>query len=208
MHTQLKICGVTGIDDAGMLVEEGVDFIGFNFYPNSARYINPERAQKVIEQITGKIRTVGILVQPTLEEVYNTLNLSKVDFLQIYEPRDFISYHDLPLQVIAAYRLSKHLDDDSITFNGADMILIDSYSENSFGGTGRTFDWNRIPAWIPREKLVLAGGINPNNVADALQQVRPAVIDVASGAEFKPGEKDRKKVRDLVTEIKRHNSNK
>lgn len=202
MQIRLKICGVTNVNDAKMVVDEGADILGFNFFAKSLRYISPISAREIIRQLPFYIPSVGILVRPTLSEVQKTIDISEVKAIQIYEPLDFDIYDQIPIPVIIAYRLQAADNKFSVNINTADMILIDSYSKDAYGGTGKTFNWDIIPSSLPCQKLILAGGITTNNISEALERVGPAVIDVASGSESAPGKKDKKKVRELVAKIK------
>jgi phosphoribosylanthranilate isomerase len=204
--TRLKICGITRIEDAIMCEEVGVDVLGFNFYPNSIRYIPPKSAGEIIKNISFHVRTVGLLVQPLLEEVKKIIQESKVSALQIYDPQDFEITHSFDVPIISTCSADKIKDFSAI--NNTSMILIDTSSKDKYGGTGKTFDWDLIPSTIPKSKLILAGGINTDNITEALKRVDPAIIDVASGSESSPGKKDKSKVSQLVEKVMEHNLNK
>lgn len=196
MFTHLKICGITNLQDALDVAHLGVTFLGFNFFPGSKRFIKPERAREIIKALPFTVRTVGILVKPTLKECQQIITQTGVDFLQIYQPQDFDDFELLNVPVIEAIRLK---NDVPFVYKerNARYILIDAFDNQLFGGTGRPLDWQNIPADIPKEKLILAGGIKPENILQALNTVNPAVIDVASGSEYKPGKKDLAKVKAL-----------
>ena len=129
---------------------------------------------------------------------------SLVNALQFYEPQDIHDFHDFPIPIIYCIRLQ---DGEMLKIpeNGAAMILLDTYSKSEYGGTGKRFDWAKITNTIPRERLILAGGIDTDNVDEALRMVNPAVVDVASGAEIEPGKKDEKKMAELVKKIESFN---
>jgi phosphoribosylanthranilate isomerase len=136
-------------------------------------------------------------VRPKLNDVLHIIEKSGVGLVQIIEPQDFTEFSQIPVPVIITKRI-KDTVTDTYELNGAYMILLDTYTSKELGGSGKIFEWSKIPESIPREHLVLAGGITPDNVKEALIQVRPAVIDVASGAEIEPGIKDLNKVKRLV----------
>ena len=144
--------------------------------------------------------TVGILVQPRKDEMLQIAQESLVNALQVYEPQDVHDFHDFPIPIIYCIRLQ---DGEMLKIpkNGAAMILLDTYSKSEYGGTGNRFDWSKVTNTIPQERLILAGGINADNVEEALRAVNPAVVDVASGAEIEPGKKDEKKMAELVKKI-------
>ena len=207
MTSRLKICGITTAPDARSCVSLGVDMLGFNFYRQSPRFITAGNTRSIVDQLPLTVITVGILIRPGLAEVLEILKTSRVSAVQIYEPKDFSDYSQIPVPVITAYRVSDRVP-ENISFTGSGMILIDSYSPNKMGGSGETFDWTIIPDTIPRDRLILAGGINPHNISDALNRVNPAVIDVASGAEISPGKKDLHKVEQLVKAVRTYNAGK
>lgn len=200
MYSRLKICGITNLDDALITLEIGAHWLGFNFYPESPRYIKPAVAASIIEEIKELVHCVGILVRPTLKGVQDIIKNTNIDRIQIYQPQDFNDLSKLDVPAIICYQM----DTDSpqeFDFMGADMILLDSYSKSLAGGTGKTFNWSLIPENIPREKLILAGGITPENIGEALRTVNPSVIDVAGGSEKEPGVKDYNKIKALMNEL-------
>ena len=207
MVSRLKICGITNQADALACVKAGVDMLGFNFYRSSPRFIPVPNACSIIDLLPSTVTSVGILVRPTLEEVLTIIATSGVNTVQLYEPQDIMDYSKIPVPVIIAYHVSDRFP-GNIHNLFSDMILIDSFAADKMGGSGQVFDWSTVPDFIPRERLVLAGGINPDNIFDALHQVNPAVIDVASGAEIFPGKKDIAKVTQLVEAVKIYNKEK
>ena len=200
MFTQLKICGVTSLDDALNIVDAGVNILGFNFYPGSPRYIPLKDAKNICRRLPFFVTTVGILVKPTFTQTQKTIKAGGINTLQIYEPLDFKDYSEIQVPVIHVVRMGKKTEKIKL-LPGYDMILLDSFSAKQFGGSGDTFEWRTIPEFLPEKKLILAGGINPDNIKTALEQVRPAVVDVASGCEISPGKKDIKKVKNLVRQV-------
>ena len=200
MYSRLKICGITNLDDALITLEIGAHWLGFNFYSKSPRYIDPSKAATIIEELKGLVHCVGIMVRPTLKEVQETIKKTDVDRIQIYQPQDFNDLSRLDVPAVICYQVNPDQPME-YDFMGADMILLDSYSKSLAGGTGKTFNWSLIPESIPREKLILAGGITTENISEALRTVNPSVIDVASGSEKEPGIKDYKKIKDLMNEV-------
>jgi len=200
MNTRLKICGITSLSDAELTVRLGVNILGFNFYPASPRYIEPEQCRSILEKLPFFVISVGILVRPDRKMVDKILERSGVKVLQILEPVDFTDFYDIPVPVIYVHRMMEPLRIDQ-GLRGARMVLLDSFVSNVYGGSGRSWDWGMLPADFPREKLVLAGGIHPGNIKKALEAVQPAIVDVASGAETAPGKKDPRKIQSLVEAI-------
>ncbi len=187
-----------------MVTRLGVDILGFNFYPESPRYISPREAQKIIRRLPPTVISVGILVHPTWEEALGIRHISGVNWLQVYPAESMFNPEALDVPVIICQRVSEDTPHIAIP-SGADFLLLDAYHPRQLGGTGQTFAWERIPVTLPREQLVLAGGIHPGNIEQALQTVQPAIIDVASGSERKPGIKDFHKVKALQAAVLRFN---
>ena len=206
MFTRLKICGITNLEDALTCIRLGVDFLGFNFYPKSPRYISPKEANKIINQLPYYVQTVGILVQPNLEEILEIIESSSVFAVQVYDPEKQIDFTQIPVPAILGLRL-KNQDRKFVLPEGVKMVLVDYFSNKQFGGTGETFNWQIIPENIPKDKLILAGGINTENIETALNEINPAVIDVASGSEITPGKKDPEKIKKMMYKINEHKLN-
>lgn len=196
MFTHLKICGITNSKDALAAAELGITFLGFNFFKESTRFISPENAKNIIKALPAMVNTVGILVKPTLEDCLKVVESTGIKFLQIYQPLDFDDFALLPVPVIAAHRVKNGSTFDYKPAN-EQFVLLDAFDAKAYGGTGRPLNWTRLPSTVPRDRLVLAGGITPQNILEALNLVNPAIIDVASGSEKEPGIKDVEKMRSL-----------
>jgi len=208
MNTRLKICGITSLADAELTVRLGVNILGFNFYPASPRYIEPEQCRSILEKLPFFVISVGILVRPDRKTVDEILKRSGVKILQILEPVGFTDFYDIPVPVIYVHRMKEPFRING-NLRGASMVLLDSFVKNAYGGSGKSWNWEMLPTDFPREKLVLAGGIYPGNIKKALEAVQPAIVDVASGAETTPGKKDPRKIQSLVeavTDFNRQNN--
>jgi phosphoribosylanthranilate isomerase len=203
VSTRLKICGITNPQDAAACVDLGVDLLGFNFYSGSPRFISFGDSHAIIQEIPSTTKSVGILVRPKRTDVIQAISQSGIDMVQVFEPEDFSDFSTIPVPVIIVKRIAESIS-QNFDLNGAAMILLDTYSSGELGGSGNAFDWSLIPDSIPRNHLILAGGITPENVQMAIDQVNPAVIDVASGAEISPGVKDLDKVRRLLGAVRGH----
>lgn len=204
---KVKICGITNLEDARHAFRCGADMLGFNFYLESPRYISPESSRSIIDQIGSKVRTVGVFVNEEIERIYEITLASHIDTIQLHgdEPID----HELGihvwtgLDIIKAIRTSGPFDARWLNSEYDASILVDGSSPGLFGGTGEMADWAKskeIAAENPR--VYLAGGLNSNNVADAIRVVRPYAVDVASGVESSPGKKDPKKVEAFIKNAK------
>jgi len=186
--TKIKICGITREEDAALAVELGADFLGFIFVPESPRYVTPERARAISGSCSAT--TVGVFRGSTIDEIRRTAEIAGIDMVQLHG-----DLHALDLPTIHAFHVKDVLPDTNTT---ADYILFDTG-----GGTGRTFDWSLLATYARTKPFFLAGGITPDNVADAIERTRPFAIDVASGVERAPGVKDHDKLRALFAGVKR-----
>lgn len=213
--TKIKICGITRADDAHMAAELGADFLGFIFVPDSPRYIDPKRAAKIIAQVQwsgGKgtrhdgrpieshpLHCVGVFRDASVEEMKRISAIAGNEYLQLHgnEPDEAVRAVGKP--VIKGVSVGETVP---VVATSAEWLLFDTHDAQKVGGTGRTFDWSLL-ARVPRSKpFFLAGGITPDNVADAIRAVRPDAIDVASGVESAPGVKDQAKLRKLFDRVR------
>jgi phosphoribosylanthranilate isomerase len=201
LSPSLKICGVTTASDAEMLIELGVHALGLNFWPNSQRYCAPDTAASFSKDLSGRILRVGVFVNNSLPLAKDLFQKDLIDVVQLHgdEALEDIQYfltHKIP--VIRAVSAA-HLPDYELPTEKF-ALLIDTPAGKDYGGTGQTFDWSIAQEFIaknPNTPVILAGGLNPTNAAEAITQVRPCAIDVASGAELSPGLKDPQKVQAL-----------
>jgi phosphoribosylanthranilate isomerase len=200
---KVKICGITNLDDARLSVEYGADVLGFNFYEKSPRYIAPSEAREIIKQIDPGIETIGVFVNASIDEIANVTSITTIRTVQLHgdETPEFADrLRDVTgVGVIKALRVSAGFDPQAALEYNVNGFLLDTLSEKGYGGSGETFNWE-----IAREfkkiapEFFLAGGLNPQNVADAVRAVRPSALDVCSGVESTKGKKDREKVAAFV----------
>lgn len=202
LRTRVKICGITRIQDALTVARFGVDAIGLVFYQQSPRYINFEQAAKIIQQLPPFIHTVGLFVDADQSYIEQAISQTKIDILQFHgneSEQDCVIYS---LPYIKAIRVKNDINISMIEeqYDSASALLLDSYDQDFFGGTGHTFDWNGVSKC--REKpIILAGGLNESNVARAIRQVAPYAVDVSSGVEQKKGIKDKIKINNFMNEV-------
>lgn len=204
--TSLKVCGVTTREDAFRLAEMGVPALGVNFWPHSKRYAAPETTAWLAE-LAGKIIRVGVFVNPDPEEALRLAAAGLIDVVQLHgneSPKDAAVFLERNIPLIKAIGVKESENaGDPRDFRAA-AILLDTYAPGVYGGTGQAFDWNRALAFkaaFPEIPVILAGGITPENSRAAAELVRPAVLDVASGAEISPGMKDIAKVAALLSSL-------
>lgn len=207
-HVSLKICGVTTREDAVRLVELGVPALGANFWPKSKRYLPPADAS-FLKDLAGRILRVGVFVNEDPDLAIRLVNDGIIDVVQLHgdeKPADAAAYVAAGIPFIKAIGV-KTLADLSLAADfGAAAILLDAHAPGVYGGTGEVFDWNVANAFKnehPELPIILAGGIVPDNAAQAASAVAPAALDVASGAELSPGVKDFDKVARLLSALPR-----
>lgn len=195
MSVRVKVCGITRCEDAETAVRLGADAVGFVFWPHSARYINPDMAHQIAVNIPPFVCTVGVYVDPDAAWVEETMQAAQLNLLQFHgdESPEFCNQFSRPY--IKAIRVKQDTDllQYAERYSAAKGLLLDTYAANMPGGTGHVFDWHLIPQHLPLP-LILSGGLNPDNVAMAIQQTRPWAVDVSSGVEAAKGIKDEKKI--------------
>jgi len=203
----LKICGVTTRDDAERLVALGVDALGVNFWPRSKRYLAPHDAGW-LRDLCGRILRVGVFVNEPVELPLRLVREGLLDVVQLHgdeTPAEVAVYQCEGVPFIKAFGVKSPDDLAHAAAYGAAAVLLDAHAPGIYGGTGVAFDWNAALAFKSRQPqlpLVLAGGIVPENAALAAATVRPAALDVASGAELSPGHKDFTKVTALLAALR------
>lgn len=206
----LKICGITTAADAQLLLDAGVDALGVNFWPHSKRFIRPDAAAW-LKELNNRILRVGVFVNPNPEEAIQLVKEGWIDVVQLHgdeSPDEASPYLHAGIPFIKAIGVRTAKDTELAACFGASAILLDAHAPGIYGGTGATFDWNdasTFQASHPDLPLLLAGGITTENALQACLQVRPAAIDVASGAESSPGTKDAEKIRALTDAVRKAN---
>lgn len=206
MRTRVKFCGVTQLDDALAAVECGVDALGFVFVASSPRAIAPEAAAALIASLPPLVAKIGLFVNANLAIVARIAEITGIDTLQLHgnETPAYCSQAKAQtgLPYVKAFAVASGFDSRtaSAAYPDAAAILLDTYDPARAGGTGTSFDWQLAPKDFHRP-VILAGGLNPGNVATAIRTVRPFAVDVSSGIEARPGVKDRDKMRRFMVEV-------
>jgi phosphoribosylanthranilate isomerase len=203
--TLVKICGVTNLEDALAAVESGADLLGFNFYRRSPRYVSPGDARRIVERLPESVNGVGVFVnEPGPDEVERIAREAGLGAVQLHgdETPEFCRALR-GLKTIKALRVRRGFDPAACALYPVDALLLDAYTTDAFGGTGHTFDWTLArQARETVERLYLAGGLTPDNVAGAVGAVRPYAVDVCSGVETSPGRKSFELMRRFVGQAK------
>lgn len=198
---KIKICGITNLEDALAAVDYGADALGFVFYPKSPRYIMPEKAREIISHLPPFVTTVGVFANEEKEKMLEILEFTGIDILQLHgdEPLDTCYiWH----RVIRALRVKDFSDLEPLNMCKASAFLLDAYSDESYGGTGQIFNWDIAVEAKRFGRIILSGGLNPDNIEKAVRYVRPYAVDVSSGIEEEKGKKDLKKMKEFIVRAK------
>ncbi len=204
---RVKICGVTTIEDADTAALLGADALGFNFWEGSKRHVKPEQAQAILRELPPFVEPVALYVNQPLREVFQALNaIGRIRTFQWHGRK-----HELcdayPFQMIAAFavrdraglaEVTRYLDTARSAGKAPSAVLVDAYAVGQYGGTGQRAPWHLLSEFRPPEPLILAGGLTPDNVAEAIRLVRPYAVDVATGVESSPGRKDTEMMRRFI----------
>jgi phosphoribosylanthranilate isomerase len=199
---KVKICGITNYEDAIAAIDMGADMLGFNFFAGSPRFITPHDAEILINRLPAFVDTVGLFVNETVEKINEVLNLCQLNWIQLHGDEDsqfcrtFLSRN---VKTMKAIRVKDHNDIESARTFFTDAVLLDAFDPAKYGGTGVSFDWNIIGNISQR--IFLAGGINPDNIASAVK-LGVYGVNICSGIESAPGKKDHKKMKQLFDNIR------
>ena len=205
--TKVKICGITNLEDALLSAKFGADALGFNFYAKSPRYITPENAREIIEQLPANILKVGVFVNESLDKIVEIAEIAKLDALQLHGEETPEFARELKsktnLEIIKAFRVSPEFKPEDVLQYAVDAILLDAYNPQEHGGTGETFDWEiakKVQEIFP--KMYLAGGLSTKNIAAALTAVKTYGVDACSGVEETKGKKNKIELGNFIALIK------
>ncbi len=204
MRVKIKICGITNVADALTAVESGADALGFVFYQPSPRNVSAKAAADIVRQLPPFVARVGVFVDATEKAVLESVSLCGLDALQFHgdETPEYCRKFS-PLKVYKAFRVQGLESLQSLPLYKTDAWLLDSFVPDKPGGTGAKFNWDlAIEAGKLGRPIILAGGLTPENVAEAVRKVRPYAVDVSGGVESSPGKKDHAKVRRFVVAAK------
>jgi phosphoribosylanthranilate isomerase len=208
----IKICGITNSADSKAISNMGADCLGFIFSTDSPRKISLDTAEKIIPE-TGKILKAGVFVNENQKKIKKYVQHLGLDFVQLSGDEKVSYIKDLKsfspiVKIIKAVRVGKYPADKvkgiiENFLDYADYILLDSYSKNKYGGTGKTIDWESIKDLVSSERLILSGGLDHNNVSRAIQITRPFGVDASSRLEYYPGKKELGKVKKFIDEARK-----
>ena len=213
MQFKIKVCGVTSVDDALLASDAGADAVGLNFYSGSKRCIHADAAREIVDAVGERAAMIGLFVNEQVSLIGRTCRTATLQIVQLHGEKSYdvgkllIEFGQTPVQIIRAHNFGPRgvegVYEGMFDASGqaADAVLVDATVTGQFGGTGHTIDWSQLVNYeesIGKMPLILAGGLTPENVAEAIRIVRPQAVDVASGVESAPGKKDSAKMRDFV----------
>lgn len=199
---KIKICGITNLEDALLAVEAGADALGFVFFSASPRHIFPEQAASIIRHLPPFVQTVGLFVNESPATVNETADRCGLDIIQLHGDEPPEECGAVGRRVIKAFRVKDAASLETMNDYRVAAVLLDAWSPSAHGGTGRTFNWEIAATAAKTGRVILAGGLTPENIVAAIQQVQPYGVDVSSGVESAPGRKDRLKLIEFISKAR------
>lgn len=201
--TEVKVCGITNADDALMAAESGASILGFIFFPGSGRHIEPATAARIARILPPGVVKAGVFVNQDISFVRRAVDEAGLDIVQVHGDETPQFCREIPGAYMRAVRVRGLESLEQVDMYDSEFVLLDTFSERRFGGTGESFDWGLLRGFdLGGRRLFLSGGLNPGNVAEAVRAVRPYAVDVCSGVERKTGVKDPDKVKRFIEEVR------
>jgi phosphoribosylanthranilate isomerase len=201
--TEIKICGITNIEDAIHATESGADALGFIFHPASPRFVTPQKAREIIQALPQNIARVGVFVNRDIMEVKWTADYCELDFLQLHGDETPEYCRNFPVQMLIKVVFPRdEIDVESLNLYPVKAFLADSGNAAHRGGIGETTDWKESKKIARVVPLILAGGLHTGNIEAAIETVSPVAVDICSGVEAWPGKKDHEKIRAIIDIIR------
>ena len=201
-QVKVKICGMTNLKDVKVAVDGGVDAVGFIFYKKSPRSVTMQAVRKIVLELPAFVNSVGVFVDETAEQINKISDHCKLDRVQLHGDESPAFCKKIRHRVIKAIRVKDIQSLKKLSDYPVCSFLLDTFSEDQYGGTGKVFDWNLAYSAKKYGPIILAGGLTPNNVRQAIQRIQPYGVDVCSGVESQPGIKDHKKMQAFLKNVK------
>ena len=201
-QVKVKICGMTNLNDVKVAVNGGVDAVGFIFYKKSPRSVTMQAVRKIVLELPPFVDSVGVFVNETAEQINKIADRCNLDRVQLHGNESPTFCKKIRRRVIKAIRVKDIQSLKKLSDYPVSSFLLDTFSEDQYGGTGKVFDWNLAYPAKRYGPIILAGGLTPNNVRQAIQRIQPYGVDVCSGVESQPGIKDHKKMQIFLKNVK------
>ena len=200
--TRIKICGITHLKDALTAVDAGADALGFIFVPDTPRFVNSDQVAAIVAELPPFVTTVGIFANKDAAKIKTIADQCRLDAVQLHADVTPEFCRNLDKKVIKVVRVKDKSSLSILSNYDVNAFLLDTYVEGKMGGTGKVFDWNLALQARNYGRIIVAGGLNPDNVAQAVRHVKPYGVDVGSGVESVPGHKDPDKIRKFIDAVK------
>jgi phosphoribosylanthranilate isomerase len=197
---KVKICGITNLKDALLCESLGADALGFIFYKDSKRYISPESAKEIINSISPFTMKVGVFVNEPAQSINKTANVTGINAVQLHNEESPETTGHIALPVIKSFRVDANFDYGILNYYPGNYFLLDTYSKAEYGGTGKAFDWGKIPEQY-KSRIILAGGVSTDNIEEIYLKIKPAAVDLSSSLESEPGKKNQEKVKKFFEKL-------
>jgi phosphoribosylanthranilate isomerase len=201
-QVKVKICGMTNLKDVKVAVDGGVDAVGFIFYKKSPRSVTMQAVRKIVLELPPFVNSVGVFVDETAEQINKIADRCKLDRVQLHGDESPAFCKKIRRRVIKVIRVKDIQSLKKLSDYPVSSFLLDTISEDQYGGTGKVFDWNLAYSAKKYGPIILAGGLTPINVRQAIQRIQPYGVDVCSGVESQPGIKDHQKMQAFVKNVK------
>ena len=202
---EIKICGITNLDDAIAVAKSGADALGFIFYPKSPRYVSPEEARKIIGNLPGEITRVGVFVNHRADEIKEIADFCGLNLVQLHGNESPEFCRQFPVStLVKAFSPRNENDLQVLKDYPVKAILVDTHDPKLYGGTGKTSNWELASIIKESHPLILSGGLNIDNITEAIETVHPDAVDINSGVEVSPGKKDHNKVSEIIKIVRKN----
>lgn len=200
---RIKICGITNSEDLGKAVFYGATSVGFVFHKKSPRYVSPSKARKLVEELPPFVTPVGVFVNLKERAIKDICRFTRINTIQLHGDEEMDFCRRLKeYKIIKGFRVNDKFDMKAVNRYKVDAYLFDAFQEDSYGGTGKSFQWRLLERVKFERPVILSGGLTPENVKEAISIVQPFAVDVSSGVERIAGVKDPKKIRAFIEAVK------
>lgn len=205
LRTRIKVCGITCQEDARAAVAAGADALGFIFVEQSPRLVEPDMVRDITAELPPFVMRVGVFMDEEFEVVQEIVNYCQLTTVQLHGSESPEYCRKVGCQVLKSFSIRPETDSEELAqfAQVANGFLLDTYHKQLGGGTGTVFDWGLVEQVKPPGPVILAGGLTPENVGDAIRQVKPFAVDVNSGVEYQPGRKDSEKLKSFAQEVRK-----